>query len=45
MKAAQLESFFFSNVVNTSKEIGLPVPIAYGRIMLLDRHCDLMAAN
>lgn len=30
-EAAQLESFTFSNVVNTSRQ-GLPVPIAYGRV-------------
>jgi len=30
-ESAQLESFTFSNVVNTSKQ-GLPVPIAYGRV-------------
>ena len=29
-EAARLESFTFSNIVNTSKQ-GLPVPIAYGR--------------
>ena len=29
-ESVQLESFSFSNVVNTSKQ-GLPVPIAYGR--------------
>lgn len=29
--AARLESFTFSNIVNTSKQ-GLPVPIAYGRV-------------
>lgn len=32
-ESAQLESFFFSNVVNTSKQ-GLPVPIAYGRVVV-----------
>ena len=32
-EAAQLESFVFSNVVNTSKQ-GLPVPIAYGRLFV-----------
>jgi len=30
-ESVQLESFTFSNVVNTSKQ-GLPVPIAYGRV-------------
>jgi|TARA_R100000479_G_scaffold36568_2_gene16176 predicted phage tail protein len=30
-ESAQLESFTFSNVVNTSKQ-GLPVPIVYGRV-------------
>ena len=30
-ESAQLESFSFSNVVNTSRQ-GLPVPIAYGRV-------------
>ena len=30
-EAAKLESFTFSNVVNTSRQ-GLPVPIAYGRV-------------
>lgn len=29
-EAARLESFTYSNIVNTSKQ-GLPVPIAYGR--------------
>ena len=32
-EAAQLESFTFSNVVNTSRQ-GLPVPIAYGRVFV-----------
>jgi predicted phage tail protein len=32
-EAVQLESFTFSNVVNTSKQ-GLPVPIAYGRVFV-----------
>ena len=32
-ESAQLESFSFSNVVNTSKQ-GLPVPIAYGRVVV-----------
>ena len=32
-EAAKLESFVFSNVVNTSKQ-GLPVPIAYGRLFV-----------
>ena len=32
-EAAKLESFVFSNVVNTSKQ-GLPVPIAYGRVFV-----------
>jgi len=32
-ESAQLESFSFSNVVNTSKQ-GLPVPIAYGRVFV-----------
>tara|TARA_Y100000004_G_scaffold154038_1_gene178048 strand:- start:293 stop:958 length:666 start_codon:yes stop_codon:yes gene_type:complete len=32
-ESAQLESFFFSNVVNTSKQ-GLPVPVAYGRVIV-----------
>jgi len=32
-ESAQLESFTFSNVVNTSKQ-GLPVPIAYGRVFV-----------
>ena len=31
--AARLESFTFSNVVNTSRQ-GLPVPIAYGRVFV-----------
>lgn len=30
-ESVQLESFSFSNVVNTSRQ-GLPVPIAYGRV-------------
>ena len=30
-EAVQLESFTFSNVVNTSRQ-GMPVPIAYGRV-------------
>ena len=32
-EAALLESFTFSNVVNTSRQ-GLPVPIAYGRVFV-----------
>jgi len=32
-ESAQLESFSFSNVVNTSRQ-GLPVPIAYGRVVV-----------
>tara|TARA_R100000734_G_C3284219_1_gene77225 strand:+ start:152 stop:808 length:657 start_codon:yes stop_codon:yes gene_type:complete len=32
-EAAQLESFSFSNVVNTSRQ-GLPCPIAYGRVFV-----------
>ena len=32
-ESVQLESFAFSNVVNTSKQ-GLPVPIAYGRVFV-----------
>ena len=32
-EAVQLESFTFSNVVNTSKQ-GMPVPIAYGRLFV-----------
>jgi predicted phage tail protein len=32
-ESAELESFTFSNVVNTSKQ-GLPVPIAYGRVFV-----------
>jgi predicted phage tail protein len=32
-ESAQLESFTFSNVVNTSRQ-GLPVPIAYGRVFV-----------
>tara|TARA_A100001515_G_scaffold51620_1_gene40679 strand:+ start:1932 stop:2591 length:660 start_codon:yes stop_codon:yes gene_type:complete len=32
-EAARLESFTFSNVVNTSRQ-GLPVPIAYGRVFV-----------
>ena len=32
-ESVQLESFTFSNVVNTSKQ-GLPVPIAYGRVFV-----------
>ena len=32
-EAVQLESFTFSNVVNTSRQ-GLPVPIAYGRVFV-----------
>ena len=32
-EAAKLESFVFSNVVNTAKQ-GLPVPIAYGRVFV-----------
>ena len=32
-EAAKLESFTFSNVVNTSRQ-GLPVPIAYGRVFV-----------
>ena len=32
-ESAQLESFTFSNVVNTSKQ-GLPVPLAYGRVFV-----------
>ena len=32
-ESAQLESFSFSNVVNTSRQ-GLPVPIAYGRVFV-----------
>ena len=32
-EAVQLESFSFSNVVNTSRQ-GLPVPIAYGRVVV-----------
>lgn len=31
--AARLESFSFSNVVNTARQ-GLPVPIAYGRVFV-----------
>ena len=33
LKSLQLESFSFSNVVNTSRQ-GLPVPIAYGRVLV-----------
>ena len=32
-ESVQLESFTFSNVVNTTKQ-GLPVPIAYGRVFV-----------
>ena len=32
-ESVQLESFSFSNVLNTSKQ-GLPVPIAYGRVFV-----------
>ena len=32
-EAAKLESFLFSNVVNTARQ-GLPVPIAYGRVFV-----------
>ena len=32
-ESVQLESFTFSNVVNTSRQ-GLPVPIAYGRVVV-----------
>ncbi len=32
-ESAQLESFSFSNVVNTARQ-GLPVPIAYGRVFV-----------
>ena len=32
-EAAKLESFVFSNVVNTARQ-GLPVPIAYGRVFV-----------
>ena len=32
-EAAKLESFAFSNVVNTARQ-GLPVPIAYGRVFV-----------
>ena len=32
-ESAELESFTFSNVVNTSRQ-GLPVPIAYGRVFV-----------
>jgi predicted phage tail protein len=32
-ETVQLESFSFSNVVNTSRQ-GLPVPIAYGRVFV-----------
>jgi|TARA_R100000406_G_scaffold51401_2_gene34911 predicted phage tail protein len=32
-ESVQLESFSFSNVVNTSRQ-GLPVPIAYGRVVV-----------
>jgi len=32
-ESVQLESFTFSNVVNTSKQ-GLPVPLAYGRVFV-----------
>tara|TARA_Y100000015_G_scaffold32369_1_gene32184 strand:+ start:1962 stop:2624 length:663 start_codon:yes stop_codon:yes gene_type:complete len=32
-EAVQLESFTFSNVVNTSRQ-GMPVPIAYGRLFV-----------
>lgn len=32
-ESVQLESFSFSNVVNTSRQ-GLPVPIAYGRVFV-----------
>lgn len=32
-ESAELESFTFSNVVNTTKQ-GLPVPIAYGRVFV-----------
>jgi len=32
-EAAQLESFSFSNVVNTSRQ-GMPCPIAYGRVFV-----------
>ena len=32
-EAARLESFTFSNIVNTSRQ-GLPVPIAYGRVFV-----------
>ena len=32
-ESAQLESFTFSNVVNTSRQ-GMPVPIAYGRLFV-----------
>ena len=32
-ESVQLESFTFSNVVNTSRQ-GLPVPIAYGRVFV-----------
>ena len=32
-EAAKLESFLFSNVVNTARQ-GMPVPIAYGRVFV-----------
>ena len=32
-ESVQLESFTFSNVVNTSRQ-GMPVPIAYGRVFV-----------
>ena len=32
-ESVQLESFTFSNVVNTSRQ-GMPVPIAYGRLFV-----------
>ena len=32
-ESAQLESFTFSNVVNTSRQ-GMPCPIAYGRLFV-----------
>ena len=32
-ESVQLESFTFSNVVNTSRQ-GMPCPIAYGRVFV-----------
>ena len=32
-ESVQLESFTFSNVVNTQRQ-GMPVPIAYGRLFV-----------